>query len=133
MPDVPQFDSVSAEIDAQVKSLPGWQSPVFARVRELIKQADTEVLEEIKWRKPSNGMRGVPTWSHNGLICTGENYKDKLKFTFAKGAALDDPSRLFNASLGGNARRAIDIFEGDKLNESAFKTLIQSAVALNLS
>jgi hypothetical protein len=133
MPDVPQFETVSSEIDAQVESLPSWQSIAFARVRELIKQADPEVLEEIKWRKPSNGMRGVPTWSHNGLICTGENYKENLKFTFAKGAALDDPSGLFNASLGGNSRRAIDIFEGDKLNESAFKSLIQSSVALNLS
>lgn len=107
-----------------------WRAETIARVRELIKQADPEAVEEIKWRKPSNPA-GVPVWSHDGIICTGETYKDKVKLTFAKGAALDDPSGLFNSSLEGNTRRAIDIQEGDRINERAFKALFRGAMKLN--
>jgi hypothetical protein len=103
---------------------------VLAAVRRLIKEADPQVVEEVKWRKPINPM-GVPTWSHDGIICTGETYKDKVKLTFAKGASLADPSGLFNSSLDGNTRRAIDIREGDEIYESALKALIRAAVALN--
>lgn len=113
--------------------LADWRGKILARVRLLIEQADPDVVEEIKWRKPSNAMQGVPVWSHAGIICTGETYKDKVKLTFAKGASLDDPSGLFNASLEGNTRRAIDIHEGDMIDEEAFKTLIRAAVALNAS
>lgn len=108
-----------------------WRDDVLARVRVLIQEADPEVVEEVKWRKPSNAMRGVPVWSHNGILCTGETYKSAVKLTFAKGASLPDPESLFNASLEGNTRRAIDIHEGDILPEEALKALIQSAVALN--
>jgi hypothetical protein len=110
-----------------------WRRETLARVRTLIKQADPEVVEEIKWRKPSNAMLGVPVWSHEGIICTGETYKAVVKLTFAKGASLDDPSGLFNASLEGNTRRAIDFHEGDKIDEKALKALIRAAVALNIS
>jgi len=103
---------------------------MLARLRALIKQADPEVIEECKWMKPSN-PRGVPVWSHNGIICTGETYKSAVKLTFAKGASLDDRAGLFNSSLEGNVRRAIDFHEGDKVNERALKTLIRAAVALN--
>ena len=99
----------------------------------LIKEADPDVVEEVKWRKPSNAMLGVPVWEHAGIICTGETYKDKVKLTFAKGAALKDPSRLFNSSLDGGTRRAIDFHEGDKIDAKAFKALIRAAVALNTS
>src|SRR5690348_15746282 len=99
-----------------------WRSETLARVRALIEAADPDVVEEVKWRKPSNGMRGVPVWEHDGIICTGETYKAAVKLTFANGAALDDPSGLFNASLEGNQRRAIDIHQGDRVNEKAFKT-----------
>jgi hypothetical protein len=102
-------------------------------VRALIKEADPDVVEDVKWRKPSNAMLGVPVWEHAGLICTGETYKDKVKLTFAKGASLKDPSGLFNASLEGNTRRAIDFHEGDKIDEKALKALVRSAVALNTS
>lgn len=108
-----------------------WRSETLARVRALIQQADPEVVEEVKWRKPSNGMAGVPVWSHDGIICTGETYKAAIKLTFAKGAALPDPKKLFNSSLEGNTRRAIDIHEGEKLNEAAFVALVRAAVALN--
>jgi hypothetical protein len=108
-----------------------WRAKTLARIRTLIQQADPDVVEEMKWRKPSNDMRGVPVWSHDGIICTGETYKNYVKLTFAKGAALDDPKGLFNASLEGNTRRAIDIHESDKLDEKAFQALIRSAVALN--
>jgi hypothetical protein len=101
-------------------------------MRRLIKQADPEVVDEVKWRKPSKPM-GVPVWSHDGIICTGETYKDKVKLTFAKGASLEDPAGLFNASLEGNARRAIDLHEGDKIDESVFKSLVRAAAALNAS
>ncbi len=110
-----------------------WRGEVLARIRKLIKQADPDVVEQVKWKKPSNAMRGVPVWEHAGIICTGETYKTAVKLTFAKGAALDDPSRLFNASLEGGTRRAIDIHEGDKIDASAFKALIRAAVALNTS
>jgi hypothetical protein len=105
---------------------------MLARVRRLIQVADPDVVEEVKWRKPSNPA-GVPVWLHDGIICTGETYKDKVKLTFAKGAALSDPAGLFNSSLEGNTRRAIDLREGDKLNERAFKALVRAAVALNMS
>src|SRR5688572_10034632 len=109
-----------------------WRRETLARIRALIKQADPEAIEEVKWRKPSNPA-GVPVWSHDGMICTGETYKSAVKLTFAKGAELDDPSRLFNSSLEGNMRRAIDIHEGDTIDEKAFKALIRAAVALNTS
>jgi hypothetical protein len=109
-----------------------WRSDTLARIRKLIQEADPEVVEEVKWRKPSNPA-GVPVWSHDGIICTGETYKDKVKLTFAKGASLADPARLFNSSLEGNTRRAIDILEGEKINEKALTALIRAAVALNTS
>ncbi len=110
-----------------------WRGEMLARLRALIKEADPEMIEERKWRKPSNGMVGVPVWSHNGIVCTGETYKNAVKMTFAKGAELKDPSGLFNSSLEGHVRRAIDVHEGDKLNEKALKALIRAAVALNKS
>jgi hypothetical protein len=119
-------------IDAKIKDLGDWRGKTLARVRALIKQSDPEVVEEVKWRKPSNPM-GVPVWSHDGIICTGETYKDKVKLTFARGAALEDPAGLFNASLEGKARRAIDLDEGDEIDERAFKALVRDAVALNAS
>ena len=106
---------------------------MLAWIRTLIKQADPEVVEEVKWRKPSNSMLGVPVWSHAGMICTGETYKHVVKMTFARGASLKDPSGLFNSSLKGNTRRAIDFHEGDKIDEKALKALIRAAVALNTS
>ena len=108
-----------------------WRAATLDRIRTLIHQADPDVVEEVKWRKPSNAMQGVPVWSHAGILCTGETYKSAVKLTFAKGAALPDPSGLFNSSLEGNTRRAIDIHQGDKLDEKAFKALIRAAVALN--
>ena len=126
-------NSPSRLIDAKIKELGDWRGETLARVRSLIKQADPDVVEEVKWRKPSNSMRGVPVWEHAGIICTGETYKAVVKLTFAKGAALKDPSGLFNASLEGNARRAIDIHEGDKIDEKALQALICAAVALNTS
>ena len=118
--------SPSQLIDARIKELGDWRGKMLSRLRALIKEADPEVVEEWKWR-------GVPVWSHDGLICTGETYKSVVKMTFAKGAALKDPSRLFNSSLEGNTRRAIDFHEGDKINEKALKTLIRAAVTLNKS
>src|SRR5437660_11685969 len=126
-------DSPSQLIDARTKALSDWRGETLARIRMLIKQADPEVVEEVKWRKPSNSMKGVPVWSHAGIICTGETYKNVVKMTFAKGAALPDPSGLFNSSLEGNTRRAIDIHEGDKIDEKALQVLIRAAVALNTS
>src|SRR5436190_10931375 len=122
-------DSFSHEFDARIKKLRDWRGEMLARIRRLIKQADPEVVEEVKWRKPSNGMIGVPVWSHDGMICTGETYKDKVKFTFAQGASLEDPAGLFNASLDGGTRRAIDFFEGDPIDAKAIKALIRAAVA----
>ena len=118
--------SPSRLIDARIKELGDWRGKTLAHVRALIRQADPDVVEEWKWR-------GVPVWSHDGLICTGETYKSVVKLTFAKGAALKDPSRLFNSSLQGNTRRAIDLHEGDVLKKAAFKTLIRAAIALNSS
>ena len=126
------LETPSRLVDIRLDELDDWRGETLARVRALIKQADPDVVEELKWRKPSNPA-GVPVWSHDGIICTGETYKDKVKLTFAKGAALKDPSRLFNASLEGNARRAIDIREGDKIDEEAFKALVRAAVVLNIS
>jgi hypothetical protein len=108
-----------------------WRGEVLARVRALIGEADPEAVETVKWRKPSNPA-GVPVWEHGGLICTGETYRDKVKLTFAKGAAIEDPKGLFNSSLDGNTRRAIDIREGDAIDEEAFKALVREAVALNM-
>lgn len=113
--------------------LSDWRGETLARVRTLIKQAAPEIVEEQKWKKPSNGMVGVPVWSHHGMICTGETYKSAVKLTFAHGASLKDPSGLFNSSLDGNTRRAIDIHEGDKIDEKALKELIRAAVVLNTS
>jgi hypothetical protein len=125
-------DSPSQLIDARIRALGDWRGEMLSRVRAIIKQADPEVVEEIKWRKPSNPA-GVPVWSHDGMICTGEMYKSVVKLTFANGASLKDPSRLFNSSLEGNARRAIDLREGDTIDEKALKALIRAAVALNKS
>jgi hypothetical protein len=119
-------------IDAGIQELGDWRAEMLARLRALIKQADPEVVEERKWKKPSNPF-GVPVWSHNGMICTGETHKSVVKMTFAKGAFLEDPAGLFNSSLEGNLRRAIDFREGDKVNEKALKALIRAAVALNTS
>ncbi len=124
-------DSAARASDARIKALGDWRGATLARVRSLIQQADPDVVEEVKWRKPSDAMSGVPVWSHAGIICTGETYKDKVKLTFARGAALADPAGLFNASLEGNTRRAIDIHEGGKIDERALKALIWAAVAVN--
>jgi hypothetical protein len=125
--------SPSHLIDARIAALGDWRGETLARVRKLIKEADPDVVEEVKWRKPSNAMLGVPVWEHDGIICTGETYKTAVKLTFARGAALKDPSRLFNASLDGNVRRAIDIHEGDRIDANALKALIRAAAALNTS
>ena len=124
--------NASPEIDSKIASLGDWRGATLTRVRRLIREADPEVVEGVKWRKPSNPA-GVPVWEHAGLICTGETYKDKIKLTFARGAALADPSGLFNSSLTGGTRRAIDIPEGGEVGEAAFKALIREAVALNLA
>ena len=121
-----QSKSPSRLIDARIKELGDWRGKMLGRLRALVKEADPEVVEEWKWR-------GVPVWSHDGLICTGETYKAVVKMTFAKGAALKDPSRLFNSSLDGNTRRAIDFHESDKIDEEALKTLVRAAVTLNKS
>ena len=125
-------ESPSQQIDATIEELGDWRGETLARVRKIIKQADPEVVEELKWRKPSS-PGGVPVWSHDGMICTGETYKDKVKLTFAKGASLEDPSGLFNSSLEGNTRRAIDIHDGDEIDEEALKALVRAAVELNTS
>jgi hypothetical protein len=110
-----------------------WRDHTLSRIRALIAEADPAMIEEQKWRKPSNGMVGVPVWSHDGIVCTGETYKNAVKMTFARGAALKDPSGLFTSSLDGNIRRAIDFHEGDKINERALKAMIKAAVKLNVS
>ena len=125
--------SASGLIDKRIVELADWRGEMLSRMRELIKEADPDVVEELKWRKPSNSMLGVPVWSHDGIICTGETYKDKVKLTFADGAALKDPTKLFNSSLDGNARRAIDIHEGAEVDRGAFKELIRAAVVHNTS
>ena len=131
----PPIDGAVASrlIDQRIRDLADWREETLARIRALILEADPEMIEERKWRKPSNGMAGVPVWSHNGIVCTGETYRNAVKMTFANGASLKDPSGLFNSSLEGNVRRAIDFHEGDKLDEKALKALIRAAVALNKS
>ena len=124
--------SDSAEIDAKLATLGDWRGATLARMRRLIHEADPDVVEELKWRKPSNPS-GVPTWSHAGIICTGELYKDKVKLTFARGAALEDPKGLFNTGFGGGTRRAIDIPEGAEIDAAAFTALIREAIAANLA
>src|SRR5437588_11835063 len=122
----PVTESASTLIDAKIKELGDWRGKTLARVRQIIHEADPEIVEEWKWVKATNP--GTPVWSHGGIVCTGETYKNVVKMTFAKGAALKDPSGLFNSSLDGNARRAIDFFEGDKINERALKNLVRAAV-----
>src|SRR5438309_11934090 len=124
--------TASAEIDDKIRELGGWRGEALARALDAIKAADPDVVEEVKWRKPSNPS-GVPVWSHAGTMCTGETYKDKVKLTFARGAALEDPSGLFNSSLDGGTRRAIDLHEGDTVDEEAFQGLIREAALLNVS
>jgi hypothetical protein len=123
-------ESPSRRDDAKNEGLSDWRGKMLARVRKLIHEADPDVVEDVKWKKPSNPT-GVPAWSHDGIICTGETYKDKVKLTFATGASLADPTGLFNSSLDGNVRRAIDFYEGDEIDEKAFKALIRAAVELN--
>jgi hypothetical protein len=123
-------ESFDREFEARIEKLNDWRGEMLARIRKVVKQADPEMVEEVKWRKPTN-LAGVAAWSHDGLVCTGETYKSVVKVTFAKGAQLDDPSGLFNSSLDGNVRRAIDFHEGDKIDEKALKALIRAAVALN--
>ena len=132
MSGVTEDETPSRLIDAKIEGLGDWRGETLARVRALIKEADPEVTEEVKWRKPSNPA-GVPVWEHQGILCTGETYKDKVKLTFARGAALEDPQRLFNSSLEGNTRRAIDIKEGEEIDGEALKTLVREAVVLNVS
>ncbi len=124
------LESASALIDEKIKKFGDWRGKMLAKVREIVHEADPEMVEEWKWVKPTSP--GTPVWSHGGIVCTGETYKNVVKMTFAKGAALKDPSGLFNSSLGGNVRRAIDIHEGDQVDEAALKDLIRAAVALNL-
>ena len=124
-----EFESPSEQIDARIRELDDWRGELLSRLRTLVKQADPEVVEEWKWQKASSP--GTPVWSHDGIICTGETYKSVVKMTFAKGASLEDPSGLFNSSLEGNVRRAIDFREGDEVDEQALKALIRAAVALN--
>lgn len=126
-------ESPARLIDARIKKLGDWRGETLARVRAVIRQADPDVVEEVKWRKPSNGMLGVPVWEHDGIICTGETYKTYVKLTFARGASLKDPSGLFNASLEGGTRRAIDIHEDAEINEKALKALFRAAVEMNIA
>ena len=123
--------SASERIDEMIADVGDWRGETLSRMRKLVKDADPDVVEEVKWVKPTSP--GTPTWSHDGIICTGETYKSVVKLTFAKGASLKDPAKLFNSSLGGNTRRAIDIHEGEKVDAGAFKTLIRATVALNSS
>ena len=125
-------DDASVQIDAKVAELGDWRGAALARARRLIREADPDVVEAVKWRKPSNPA-GVPVWEHGGMICTGETYRDKVKLTFARGASLDDPAGLFNSGLDGGTRRAIDIREGDEPDAAAFKALVREAVAVNVS
>ena len=124
-------EEASELIDAKIAALGGWRGEMLAKLRKLIREADPEVVETVKWRKPSNPS-GVPVWEHAGIVCTGETYKDKVKLTFDKGAALADPKGLFNSSLEGKQRRAIDFFEGDEIDAEALKALVRAAVAENL-
>jgi hypothetical protein len=130
--DQPKGESPDQLIDARIQELGDWRGEMLSRLRALIKQADPEVVEEVKWIKPTNPL-GTAVWSHSGMICTGETYKNVVKMTFSKGASLKDPSGLFNSGLEGNARRAIDFHEGDKVDGEALKALVRAAVALNIS
>ena len=130
MKETAPVESAPAVIDARIKKLKDWRGKMLAKVREIVRAADPEIIEEWKWAKATSP--GVPVWSHGGIVCTGETYKDHVKMTFPRGAALKDPAGLFNSSLDGNVRRAIDIHEGDKIDEAALKELIRAAVALNL-
>ncbi len=132
MPAESESETPSEVIDAKIEELDDWRGEMLSRIRALAKQAAPEVVEEVKWRKSSNPL-GVPVWSQDGIIFTGETYKDKVKLTFAKGASLQDPAGLFNSSLDGNVRRAIDLHEGDGIDEEAFKALVRSAAELNAS
>ena len=123
-------DAAPTLIDARIRELGDWRGATLARVRALIRAADPDIVEEVKWRKPSNPA-GVPVWSHDGILCTGETYKDKVKFTFMHGASLDDPAGLFNAGFGGGTRRAIDLGEGDDVDAAAFQALVRQAVHRN--
>lgn len=125
-------ESAGERIDARIADLSDWRGKMLARIRRLIHEADPDVVEDVKWVKPSNPL-GVPVWSHNGILCTGETYKNKVKVTFAKGASLEDSAGLFNASLNGNTRRAIDIHEGDEVDEEDFRSLVRAAAAQNAS
>ena len=127
-----QEGTASEQIDSKIASLGDWRGATLARLRRLIRESDADIVEEVKWRKPSNPA-GVPVWERSGIICTGEIYKDKVKLTFARGALLDDPSGLFNASLEGGTRRAIDLREGEEIDGPGFKALVREAVALNVS
>jgi hypothetical protein len=127
----PQDESASGRIDARIRELDDWRGELLSRLRAIVKRADPEVVEEWKWQKATNP--GVPVWSHDGIICTGETYKNFVKMTFARGASLDDPAGLFNSSLEGKVRRAIDFREGEEIDESALEELVRSAVALNVS
>jgi hypothetical protein len=127
----PKKKAPGGRMDKQIRDQGDWREEILARMRTLILEADPDMIEERKWKKPSNAMKGVPVWSHNGIICTGEKYKKAVKLTFARGASLPDPSHLFNSSLEGGTRRAIDIQEGEKVDARAFKALVKAAVAQN--
>jgi hypothetical protein len=124
--------TASEQIDSKIASLGDWRGATLARVRRVIRESDPDIVEEVKWRKPSNPA-GVPVWEHNGILCTGETYKDKVKLTFARGASLDDPAGLFNSSLDAGTRRAIDIREGEEIDEAALRALVREAITLNAS
>ncbi|CAM5209526.1 hypothetical protein CDEF62S_02405 [Castellaniella defragrans] len=129
-PHTSEDDSASRRISDIIDGLADWRGDVLRKIRQLIREADPDIVEEVKWAKPTNPA-GVPVWSHRGIVCTGEPYRSKIKLTFAKGASIQDPSGLFNSSLDGNVRRAIDLHENDVLDENAFKRLIQAAISLN--
>ncbi|MFC3723980.1 DUF1801 domain-containing protein [Neoaquamicrobium sediminum] len=132
MNDMNEEANPSRLIDARIEQMTDWRGMMLGRLRDIIRQADPDIVEAVKWRKPSNPL-GVPTWERDGIICTGETYKDKVKLTFAHGAAIEDPAGLFNSSLDGNVRRAIDFSEGQAVDADALKTLVRAAVALNVS
>ncbi|WP_421927853.1 DUF1801 domain-containing protein [Neoaquamicrobium sediminum] len=132
MNDMNEEANPSRLIDARIEQMTDWRGTMLGRLRDIIRQADPDIVEAVKWRKPSNPL-GVPTWERDGIICTGETYKDKVKLTFAHGAAIDDPSSLFNSSLDGNVRRAIDFSEGQIVDADALKALVRAAVSLNVS
>jgi hypothetical protein len=130
-PGTDENQSASALIDKRIAGLADWRGATLGLMRKLIREADPDVVEQVKWRKPSNSMLGVPVWSHDGILCTGEIYRDKVKLTFAKGASLADPDEIFNAGLDGNMRRAIDLHEGERVDARKFKALVRAAADLN--